>query len=527
MLPFGRASRDAYNSVSLCVLGIYEYLRPVPHVLPLLMNRYRSRFATPLVVGAMSGLCVLTRGHAWAFVVLICAGAVLTVRELLHILKRPNDLTAFRALAVALLAGYSLGPALSIVMWHLGSSSHAVLLAGPFAYHGYEPFFSLASALALGAIATLLFADGFTPRIPVLRLDLLRFAAADRVSLVAMAAVVITALLTSDLGYMGTTVRTNDTVTLLGSLGGTVLPALVPVLLVAFIHKSSDRLWRALLLVLLASMCAILVIQGRRVLIVSAFTALVLVRLYETGPRRNGNAPQLRLARKPILLATITGAFLIVGVYYFFALRLATAQDGEDAALDARTAVAMQILRQDQHGFLAFASAQAVARSGTLPGYLSSLLKSHAGGRLMGECLFANTITAIPRAVFPAKGYWMSRYSCADERVNAAYALPQTDSPASLVTQGYADFGWLGALVYPLLIGVIMQLTLATVRVHGIVSIKAFAIAAVFFASFFVEQSLSFYMVTVRNLAIVIAFGSLVGFIGTISPRVRIRTPRA
>ncbi len=480
------------------------------------MNRHGYETKLTLGVATLSTLGFVTAGLAWAFSLLIFVGALLTVQEAVRILKRPDELTAFRALAVALFAGYFLGPSLSITLWHLGAAVDPVVLAGPFAYHGYNPSLSSAIALAYAAIALLLLADRVTSRFAPLRLVQPGLATKDAIFLLTLAVLVMVALATGDLGYMGTRMRGDDTVSLLGSLGGTVLPALVPVLLMAALAKSVVKPWRALYLALLVSMCAVLVIQGRRVLILAVFTALALARLYGPYVRMRVTTAARRSRRRPALLLGAAGVFVLSGLYYFSAFRLATDQRGQNAALNVRTAVAMQMLRQNRHQFLKFASAQAGARSGTLPGYLGSLLESHHGGRLMGECILANMITAVPRALLADKSYWTSRYSCTDEHVNAAYALPQTDSPATLLTQGYADFGWLGALTYPLLVGAIMQLGLGLARLPGILSLKAFIISSVVFASLFVEQSLSFYLVAIRNLGIVVAFGSLVWLGGAV-----------
>ncbi len=339
--------------------------------------------------------------------------------------------------------------------------------------------------------------------------------------LVAMAGLVVAALLTGDLGYMGTQVDANDTVSLLGSLGATVLPALVPISFAAVLRRPASKVWRAVCLIVLVSMCTILVIQGRRVLIFAALTAMVFVRLYRPGQRALNMVPRWRVRRRSTLLITVATVFVLSGLYYFSALRLATERRGQDTALDVRTVVAMQILRQDQYGFLGFASAQAGARSGTLPGYLAALLQSHAGGRLFGECLASNAITAVPRVLLAQKTYLTSKYSCTDEHVNAAFGLPQTDSPTTLLTQGYADFGWLGAVLYPLLIGAMMQLTLRLARVPSILSVKAFILSAVLFQSLFVEQSLSSYFVAVRNLGIIVALGSVFWIIRSVGIRVK------
>ena len=470
-----------------------------------------------LVAGTLSGLSYATTGLGWAFLLLMLTGAVLAVREVGQILKRPHDLTAFRALAIALFSGYFLGPGLSIAAWYVGAGPDPVLLAGPFVYHGYSPPLSAAMALAYFSIAMLCVADYAGSRISVLHLERLVLAPIDMLFIVAMAALVLSALLAGDLGYMGTQVDANDTVSLLGSLGATVLPALVPIAFAAVLRQPASKAWRALSLLVLVSMCTVLVIQGRRVLIFAALTSIVFVRLYRPGQRTRNMVPRWRARQRSTLLITVATVFVLSGLYYFSALRVATERGGQDSALDARTVVAMQILRQDQHGFLGFASAQAGARSGTLPGYLAALLQYHPGGRLAGQCLASNIVTAIPRVLLAQKTYLTSKYSCTDNRVNAAYGLPQTDSPTTLLTQGYADFGWVGAVLYPLLVGALMQLTLRLGRAPGILSVKAFILSAVLFQSLFVEQSLASYLVAIRNLLIIMALGSIFWIIRTVA----------
>ena len=148
-----------------------------------------------LVAGTLAGLSYATTGLGWAFLLLMLTGAVLAVREVVQIIKRPYDLTAFRALAVACCSGYFLGLGLSMAAWYVGAGPDPVLLAGPFAYHGYSLPLSAAMALAYFAIAMLHVADHAGSRIGALHLERLAFAPIDMLFIVAMAALVVAALL--------------------------------------------------------------------------------------------------------------------------------------------------------------------------------------------------------------------------------------------------------------------------------------------------------------------------------------------
>lgn len=468
----------------------------------------RARLSEPLVLLTLAVACVGFAGWRLLFFLFVILGAALAIRALLRLVRRPTEISIFHVLATSVLLGYFFGPAVSILYWHFGDQTDPERLAGPFAYRGYTPAFSLAITAAYLSVAALTFADQHT--LPLARLQRVQGRSAssvDRLFLTAMAFIVVAALAFGEIGYMGTTVSGADTVTVLGSLAALVLPGLVPVLLVSLLAPQQVKAHRAFFLILVLPLLAVLALQGRRVLIFTAVVALFLLAYRD--PRWRNRLQLRRLLARPREIAYIAllGALVLAGMYFFYAVRLAVNQNGATAPLSAQVDTAIHIIRGDRKAFYSTATEQGQARSGTLPGYLGGLLDSPVDRHMNGLCLYASLLKATPRVLLPDKQLLTSQYSCSDEAVNHIYGLPETDSPTTLLTQGYADFGWLGIVLYPLLAGGLIQLSLRYLRLPSVPVVSELFVSIFVFTGIFVEQSTDFYLVTVRNLVFILGIG--------------------
>lgn len=484
---------------------------------------HKIRYEEPLALLGLAALSLASSGAVTFYFLVLVIGAALAVRALLKIVRHPENITMFHLLANSILLGYFLGPLISIAHWYFGSQFYSnVWLAGPFAYAGYSPVFSLAAAAAYLSLACLAVGDRYArPICASLPPENSRPRKPDKVFLLLMVAVVIYGVGSGQIGYMGTTVSSHNTVTVLGSLAALVLPALVAVLAYLLWDRETNRRWRILYLVLLLLMLVITTIQGRRVLIFTILTTLCFLALKSKRWREGLVFRQLlRLPRRLALLIAVC-ALVLIGMFYFFALRTAFGQHGPGTKLMLNATTALTIMQNNPRGFLREASAQSEARSGTLPGYLGRLLESPSSDHMFGGCLYGVLVTSTPRAFLRHKQQLMQQYSCSDETVNRIFGLPMEDSPTTLLTQGYADFGWLGLIIYPLMAGFILQLPARYLSFRSWPVINGVVIASLIFAGVFVEQDTSFYFVTVRNL-IVIAF--IAWIVTRITTRVILRT---
>jgi hypothetical protein len=118
-------------------------------------------------------------------------------------------------------------------------------------------------------------------------------------------------------------------------------------------------------------------------------------------------------------------------------------------------------------------------------------------------------LNAIPSVLLQSKKHIMRQYDCTDENLNARYSLSQIDSPSTLLTRGYGDFGFAGLLIYPLIIAALLTIAGVVIGSHRSFMYRVFAIAVLMNAAVFVEQSIAFYFAALREIVIlaVIATG--------------------
>ena len=81
--------------------------------------------------------------------------------------------------------------------------------------------------------------------------------------------------------------------------------------------------------------------------------------------------------------------------------------------------------------------------------------------------------------------------------------VPLFDGSNSILTEGYADFGLVGALAYPLLILALYSLFLMVVQPLLGLRPKVFIEIALLVSLLSVEQTMAGYLLTLRNLALV------------------------
>ena len=110
------------------------------------------------------------------------------------------------------------------------------------------------------------------------------------------------------------------------------------------------------------------------------------------------------------------------------------------------------------------------------------------------------------------------------------YGIPVFDGPSSVLVVGFDDFGFLGALIYPL--GVVLLFGWFNKLVGTVVRdapIRLFVLFALLFQLLYIEQAFGAVFVTLRNLVIVIGAAWVLGRlpIPRLARRVRYGRPNA
>lgn len=437
------------------------------------------------------------------YYVAVFAAVPLSLFFLRSMILRWSSLTPYTVLAVNFAAGYLIGPAVAVVYYLLPHSISPILLSGPFAFDGDTTREAPAVVLASLVVIELIFLGDISSNkfLRVLRNPLIGNSKRDYLLVIGLVAVVAAAFRLGDLGYMGAqNIGDSNRITVLGGLAFTILPSLPVVFLAFAVDVHTKRLFRGASFVLALLAFAAVSVSGRRFLLFSLLSAFVVAVVVRPQLESFLSLRWLRKARVGIVIgALLIGFTLLLGLRFFYYLRISTETLGATAAFSSRLVSAGQIMRSGtDHHFLG----QSATRSGTLPGYLGALLESR-GDELNGACMVDGAVIAIPRSLLSGKAALINESPCVKERVNAVHGLAQIDSPVTIIVQGYDDFKFFGPFLYVVVIGLLFTVVVPLCRLARSRCFSVFAAAVCLNTLLFVENDLSFYFVALRNLIIV------------------------
>jgi hypothetical protein len=341
-------------------------------------------------------------------------------------------------------------------------------------------------------------------------------------------ALIIIAFTRGDIGYMGVQHgQGSSRISPLGAIAGLVLLAM-PSLLVVY-YSNSPRQRRDLVIFSILIMVTIIAITitGRRYLIFSVLAAIFFIAYFLPGwitTRAFSSFKKAWLVRKKAIKVILSGILLfwiiLYAMHLFYNIRLAAYVIGPNHSALALTEYAMT--HEDQSGrqgsnYVA-SSAQ---RAGTLPAYLGDLIHTHGEFKL-GECISSAVVEAVPRLLFQDKNGFISDRPCSDYKINAERGLSLVDSPVTLLTYGYIDFGFFGLFFYPILIALLYSAISAFTKNLGSYIVRIWITASSFVTLLYAEQSLSYYFSQARNILIV---AMLIFFIEFFFSSLRRRVP--
>ena len=469
-----------------------------------------SRFRFVLSFMLSSVLAAIGTVAPFFFYLSLFYGALVALFYLRYMLSDPNSVTPYSLLAINFSAGYLIGPLIAVAYFLRPHAVSPILLSGPFAFNGDVETFAIATMFSSLIISELIFLGEFSSNRLLLYLGEYSQSPSkirDRVFTVTITIVVIAALWLGDIGYMGVQTISNGThITILGGLAGSILTAIPAIFVVRAFRTNESRLVRVIFLLVTLLVFVAISITGRRYLIYSLLSTIIIVFYFRPDIEKSIRIAKLKyiVNLRKILMFFMIGVVVLIGMSYFFALRIATDIGSAEQPLSTRIVRAWDILGgpiYKEHHF----RSQSETRSGTLPGYLGSLMESN-GENLNGVCMLYAVINSIPRLIFQNKFHLLDEYSCTDEHVNTLHGLPPFDSPTTILTQAYADFSYFGPILYVIFIGSLFAVVPWLMRMDGSRDFSVFAVALTLNTLLFTEQGLSFYFVSIRNLIIIFTF---------------------
>jgi len=142
-------------------------------------------------------------------------------------------------------------------------------------------------------------------------------------------------------------------------------------------------------------------------------------------------------------------------------------------------------------------------------GYLSSIIKNTSvESAVFGLGLITQLINSIPRVFFPGKFSLLSELRISEGLINPSFGIINIDSPVTAVVESYADFLFIGSLIYPLIFYILGYCLFLTTKVF-LEKTKSGSIGLIYLFSYVsytfihVEQAFSFYVVSIRNLLVI------------------------
>lgn len=447
---------------------------------------------------AISGCVALSTldGLLWLSVALGCFAACY---GLLSIVNKPRLLTAPGVLSTSLLLAYFVGYSLYLITvmlfgadrlpaWYVDSygsvSDHwlnvasAVVLVVAFCLRG------------LGLLAAPLLQDHNGHK-PTMRFDV--------VGLWIGLAIVVTAYLGGGVGYGGIQPRAGGQISGLAALAMTIA---VPLAVTAFwftLSARSTKRWQCLAVFFIAEL--LVVPLGRREVLFSLVLIAILWSLRSQTKRFN----IVRSIRWAAVGSVAVVLVILPAFTAFYALREYKNSGEQVEASQSSTATmvtgAARLVSEDTYQVFYSQLTNIGPRGGSLLAYLGDNLQRHHP--LMGDVL-----TFSFQMVIPSK-FWKQKQSVIDATdgqseslIHPQLGLPVYDGPNSLLTEGYADFGLIGAIAYSVVLALLFGLFVSLVvrRANDVGGMLT--IVAVLYSLLSVEKSLTGYLVDLRHIVL-------------------------
>ena len=453
-----------------------------------------------LVVLAL--LLVLGSGSAVVFLVAVIASTTVAFTELYQWLAHPTQIRFSRTLSLSILLAYSFGTMIFILV-------NATLHAPAVQYYGSQGMvydqngLSVALAMTLCASSALLILTHFEPALFPNGIELLPSGPAAERLLWTGVAIVVLALVTGSIGYGGVARDASNHISPLGALATMLAPPLVPYAILLLRTANTSRNRKPVIRVALLVLIAVLLVLGRRYLLYVMFLCFFAWSF-------TGSAQRRRLP--PVWMFLAAPVVLYVGFYFFFALRQAVDSLGPNHGLATYVREAWSFMNGQDAATLRDALHANIGSRPFILSYPAGLLSQYADNvPLMGKEAVYSVQSAIPSVLMPLKT--ASLAPSVEALTHPYYGLPVFDGANTAVTAGLDDFGWIGAILYPMLLTALFILYYKIVRSLLSAPTLAFVSLTLLFQVLYVEQGPSSVFVTIRDLTLVLLIFAVVNVV--------------
>ena len=427
-------------------------------------------------------------GSAISFFVISLAMSIIAGKNIFNYIKRPSDICFFDFFATSILLAYALSTLTTQFMIYSLKSM------------GVAHYFQLGQASLSTALAGVSFVSaalvGLSRWVPI-PIHLPNFNKNDlrEGSWVIFAVVVasIYCVLTGLMAFQGL-MFSDAAHTSISPFASMVSFAIAPAGIVALIMASGkyemSRLNRWFLYGLAATLWIITFTQGRRLLVYLALLYLVFYAFDDFGRF---------LWRRKLLFSLVVGSFAYLGVKLFFAFRVAgwESPGTKDAIELVRSAINI-LSNPSKYDYDYLLSETSLERPFVIK-YLSQIIdKVSFDNWMSGDAVFATLLFSIPSVFIGVKTFALD-----EELIHPRLGLPIDDDANTILTTGIADFGWLGMVLYPIIMLLILRFLMVVVKKSGIKWLDYFVQFGILFLLINIECSMASYWSFVRSALII------------------------
>lgn len=461
---------------------------------------YTTHFPALLVV---TGLITWIAGNEISMVIAAAVGGGISIYMVWDWLFRVGPTRLSTILVIALLLGYGLGTLNTWLTLPRGGLSVAQFLGGDEAVlaRGMAAVLIVSAPLCfLGELyETPLFGSEF--RLPLDQRTYL--------FIVLGTAAIVAGFFTHAVGFEGVQVAAGGEVSVASALLSAIFPPLTSLTIAVFLAVRG-RFIKPLIGLCAFVLCVLIMAIGRRNMIYTAMLVMFALRL--TGYRLKGTF------FKKLLLIVGLGFFLVVGISVFMLLRIAGYQAHHPyVSLGRRIEIALSWIEDGTALSRATEANRVNAEKRTFVlGYFSDILDgSTRRTPALGKDFMGYASGAVPRVINPNKDLTFGEETLADAQFGLTYA----DAANSILTNGATDFGFVGALAYPLLVVVLFRFIISILSKLLPPLVVTFLTIGIIFSLVQTESHIQAYLITIRNIII---FSFILG-IFSLLPQFRMR----
>lgn len=443
-------------------------------------------------------LLIIQPDSALIFFVVSLALSLVAINNVIRYVRIPSDICIYDFFATSLLLAYALSTFTTQIKIY---SLKSIDVARYFSI-GQSPLSTALAGVAF-ASALLVFFSRFFPS----RIELPSFSR-DQIRESLLVAVIVTftgiyCIFTGLIGFQGFIFAdiSQQTVSPLALM---VNFALAPVgVLALFLASGKYEIsgFDKLLLYLLAIVLwGITFTQARRLVV---YLAMLYVMFYAIDIY--GYAAW----QKKLFFSIVVGFVAYLGVKLFFALRLAgwESPDTKDAVLLLKSGIDI-LANPSRYDFDYLLSENSLERPFVIK-YLAQVIeKVSSGKQLSGEAIYTTVLYSIPSALIGVKVF-----ATDEELIHPKLGLFITDDPNTILTTGAADFGWIGLLLYPVFVVLVMKFVLLMVKKANIRWMDYFVQFGVLYVFLNVENSMTQYWSFVRGAILMLAMAFALRFV--------------